>query len=78
MGNEGVGVGGAVGAWRSEVKGRLSGDPLMCVRVCAADSEKRKEIERKTKTGQLAQVTFDMSPAEMWSFCPPLPQLFLG
>lgn len=30
--------------------------------------ECERQRERKTKTGQLAQVTFDMSPAEKWSF----------
>lgn len=30
--------------------------------------ECERQRERKTKTGQLAQVTFDMSPAEKWIF----------
>lgn len=37
-------------------------------RPASAVHECERQRERKTKTGQLAQVTFDMSPAEKWRF----------
>lgn len=63
------------GDWDAETGGGgrdLAGDPLAY--ECDRQPEK-KEIERR-KTGQLAQVTFDMSPAEKWRFFFPSTTIF--